>query len=74
MNRVTSVGIRLNPNVDAKTLSKISTGKLDSKFGLLSGNFLRFCKNSKNLKILKLVQLVFILVVKLHLLHHTKEL
>ena len=39
MNRITSIGIRLNPNVDANTLSKISTGKLDSKFGLLSRNF-----------------------------------
>ena len=54
MNRVTSIGIRLNPNVDANTLSKISTGKLDSKFGLLSGNFLRFCKSSKNLKNIKI--------------------
>ena len=54
MNRVTSIGIRLNPNVDANTLSKISTGKLDSKFGLLSKNFLRFCKSSKNLKNIKI--------------------
>ena len=54
MNRVTSIGIRLNPNVDANTLSKISTGKLDSKFGLLSGNFLRFCKSSKKLKNIKI--------------------
>ena len=54
MNRVTSIGIRLNPNVDANTLSKISTGKLDSKFGLLSKNFLRFCKGSKNLKNIKI--------------------
>ena len=54
MNRVTSIGIRLNPNVDANTLSKISTGKLDSKFGLLSKNFLRFCKGSKNLNNIKI--------------------
>ena len=54
MNRITSIGIRLNPNVDANTLSKISTGKLDSKFGLLSGNFLRFCNISKNLKNIKI--------------------
>ena len=54
MNRVTSIGIRLNPNVDANTLSKISTGKLDSKFGLLSKNFLRFCKSSQNLKNIKI--------------------
>ena len=54
MNRVTSIGIRLNPNVDANTLSKISTGKLDSKFGLLNKNFLRFCKRSQNLKNIKI--------------------
>ena len=53
MNRITSIGIRLNPNIDANTLSKISTGKLDSKFGLLSTNFLKFCKDSKNLKYIK---------------------
>ena len=27
-------GIRLNPNVDAKTLSQISTGKKENKFGV----------------------------------------
>ncbi len=54
MNRVTQIGIRLNPNVDANTLSKISTGKLDSKFGLPSKNFLKFCKSSKNLKNIKI--------------------
>ncbi len=54
MNRVTPIGIRLNPNVDANTLSKISTGKLDSKFGLLNKNFLRFCRRSKNLRNIKI--------------------
>ena len=54
MNRVTSIGIRLNPNIDANTLSKISTGRLDSKFGLLGTNFINFCKNSKNLKNIKI--------------------
>ena len=50
MNRTTSVGIRINPGVDANTLSKISTGKLDSKFGLQKSNFLSLCRNSKNFK------------------------
>ncbi len=53
MNRVTSIGIRINPGVDAKTLSKISTGKLDSKFGLQKSSFLDFCKNFKKFKNLK---------------------
>ena len=50
MNRITSIGIRLNPNIDANTLSKISTGRLDSKFGLPGPSFLNFCKNSSKLK------------------------
>ena len=29
-----NIGIRLNPNTDAKTLSQISTGKKDNKFGV----------------------------------------
>ena len=32
--RKISVGIRLNPNIDAKTLSQISTGKKENKFGV----------------------------------------
>ena len=29
-----NIGIRLNPNTDAKTLSQISTGKKENKFGV----------------------------------------
>ena len=47
MKKITSIGIRINPGVDANTLSKISTAKLDSKFGLPKKNFLNFCKNFK---------------------------
>ena len=54
MNRVTSIGIRINPGIDANTISKISTGKLDSKFGLPKSNFLNLCKNSKSLKNIKI--------------------
>ncbi len=46
------IGIRLNPNTDAKTLSQISTGKKGNKFGVNSRAFLEildFCKNSKNI-------------------------
>ena len=32
--RIVNFGIRLNPNTDAKTLSKISTGKKEDKFGV----------------------------------------
>ena len=54
MNRVTSIGIRINPNVDANTHSKISTAKAGSKFGLSISNFLKFCKDSKKFENLKI--------------------
>ena len=46
------VGIRLNPNTDAKTLNQISTGKKENKFGVNEKTFLelvKYCKNSKNI-------------------------
>jgi len=54
MNRVTPIGIRINPGVDANTHSKISTGRVDSKFGLPKSNFLRFCRNARKFKNLKI--------------------
>ena len=54
MNRVTPIGIRINPGVDANTHSKISTGRVDSKFGLAKASFLSFCKNAKKFKNLKI--------------------
>ncbi len=32
--KIVDIGIRLNPNTDAQTLSKISTGKKENKFGV----------------------------------------
>ncbi len=49
-----SVGIRLNPNTDAKTLSQISTGKKENKFGVSEKVFLalvKYVKKSKNLNL-----------------------
>ena len=49
-----NVGIRLNPNVDAKTLSQISTGKKENKFGVNEKDFLelvRYVKKSKSLNL-----------------------
>ena len=46
------VGIRLNPNTDAKTLSQISTGKKENKFGVNKNTYykiVKFCQNSKNI-------------------------
>ena len=48
------VGIRLNPNTDAKTLTQISTGKKENKFGVNNETFyelVNYCKNSKNIKL-----------------------
>ena len=33
-NKKVMIGLRLNPNTDAKTLSQISTGKKENKFGV----------------------------------------
>ena len=38
-NRKVSIGFRLNPNIDAKTHKKISTGKANNKFGVSIKNF-----------------------------------
>ncbi len=48
------IGIRLNPNTDAKTLSQISTGKKENKFGVNEKIFLElvsYCKSSKNISL-----------------------
>ena len=46
------IGIRLNPNTDAKTIKQISTGKKENKFGVNEKTFIElvnFCKNSENI-------------------------
>ena len=53
-NRRVSVGFRVNPNVDAKTHKKISTGKAENKFGLSLKNFSKFYKSIKKYKNLKI--------------------
>ena len=48
------LGIRINPNTDAKTLAQISTGKKENKFGVDEKIFfeiLRFCKNSNYIEL-----------------------
>ncbi len=52
--KVIDIGIRLNPDIDAKTINKISTGKRENKFGLTEEIFLKCInkfKNNKNLNI-----------------------
>ena len=51
-NKKVQIGIRLNPNTDAKTLKQISTGKSENKFGVNSKAFyelVNYCKKSKNI-------------------------
>ena len=51
-NRKVKIGIRLNPNTDAKTLRQISTGKKENKFGVNDKTFFRLIRlfnNSKNI-------------------------
>ena len=51
-NKKVRVGVRLNPNTDAKTLNQISTGKKENKFGVNKNTFhkiVNFCKSSKNI-------------------------
>ena len=54
MNRKTSVGLRLNPNIYVNTHKKISTGKAEDKFGLSKKDLFKLCKKITNLKNLKL--------------------
>ena len=46
-NKKNDIGIRLNPNVDAKTLKQISTGREENKFGVSEKEFLNLVKYSK---------------------------
>ena len=54
LSKITSVGIRLNPNVTGKTNKKISTGDKNDKFGLGYKDFLNLCKMIKKMKNLRL--------------------
>ena len=49
-----SIGFRLNPNIDAKTHKKISTGKAENKFGLSIKSFKSFLKKINSLKNIRL--------------------
>ncbi len=49
-----TIGIRLNPDINAPTHKKISTGKAEDKFGLSKASLISFCLNIKKFKNLKL--------------------
>jgi len=46
-NKRIDIGVRLNPNTDAKTLKQISTGKEGDKFGVGKEEFFQIIKYSK---------------------------
>ena len=52
--RIIDIGIRLNPNTDAKTINQISTGKKEDKFGLTEKIFFELVKYTKNSKYINL--------------------
>ena len=54
LSKKTSIGIRLNPNINTNTHKKISTGNKNEKFGLLYYDFLNLCKKITKMKNLKL--------------------
>ena len=52
--KIVNIGIRLNPNTDAKTLKQISTGKKENKFGVDEKIFIdlvNYTKLSKNINL-----------------------
>jgi len=52
--KMVNIGIRLNPNIDAKTLKQISTGKKENKFGVDEKTFfdlVNYSKLSKNINL-----------------------
>ncbi len=53
-NKIVDVGLRLNPNTDAKTLNKISTGKKGDKFGVNEKTFIELVSYIKKSKFINL--------------------
>ncbi len=54
-NKKVNIGIRLNPDTDAKTLKKISTGQKENKFGLTTKKFLEILDKYKTSKFISII-------------------
>ena len=54
-SKIVNIGVRLNPDVDGETLSKISTGKKTDKFGIEFENLDKIIKLVKSCKNLNLI-------------------
>ena len=52
--KIVDIGLRFNPNTDAKTLSQISTGKKENKFGINEKTFIELVKYLKKSKYINL--------------------
>ena len=50
---VVNVGIRLNPNVNAQTIGKISTGRMQDKFGLTFKDAIKIIDKYKNSNLIR---------------------
>ena len=50
LNKKPSVGLRINPDINAKTLDKISTGRKTDKFGIDFNQLYEACKLLKSLQ------------------------
>ncbi len=54
-DKIVNIGVRLNPNIDGGTISKISTGKKTDKFGIEINeikNIINLLSNCKNLNLI----------------------
>ncbi|MBT7545778.1 MAG: diaminopimelate decarboxylase [Kordiimonadaceae bacterium] len=57
MDKTADITFRVNPDVDAKTHAKISTGKSENKFGIPWGNVREICQRASKLPRINLVGL-----------------
>src|SRR4029077_3764169 len=55
MKRTAPVSVRVNPDVDAKTHAKISTGKAENKFGVPLARAREFCANASKMPGIRLI-------------------
>ena len=54
-NKKINIGLRFNPDTDAETLKKISTGKKENKFGLTNLKFLDLLNKYKNSRFINII-------------------
>ena len=54
LNKIVKIGIRINPDIKAKTNKKIATGTKVNKFGVSVSDFFQILNSKKNLKNIKI--------------------